>query len=379
MQNIEIIEEFSLYLKEMKKIGKKVIAFISHDNIPEELIDAAGFVPLRLIFAGNDELMDASHDFLPPSTCAFAQTCIGLFALKPQYYDFLDLIDYFIVSNHCVSDICASEVICKYFEIPRLNFYLSYMRNKNSEKYFKLEILEFKKKLEEIRNSKITNQELLDSIKKYNEFKKILREINNLEIKSSIKLNYMLKAFLFGPSIISELQEFINSKKAITITKSNSIDLLLTGCSIFMNDPLINLIEEGGGNIIFFDTWLGYNYFSQMLDDEIIDNSDDPLDLLASRFSNNDYSDHSVPNFLESRITHIEQLYNDYKDVNGKRLGIINHIIKFCDHNSMMASFFKNRLQEKGIQVLNVERDYSRANRGQLSTRIEAYLEMIAE
>ena len=46
---------------------------------------------------------------------------------------------------------------------------------------------------------------------------------------------------------------------------------------------------------------------------------------------------------------------------------------------SLMSSFFKNKLQEKGIQVLNIERDYSRANRGQLSTRIEAYLEMISE
>jgi benzoyl-CoA reductase/2-hydroxyglutaryl-CoA dehydratase subunit BcrC/BadD/HgdB len=42
-----------------------------------------------------------------------------------------------------------------------------------------------------------------------------------------------------------------------------------------------------------------------------------------------------------------------------------------------MSSHLKNRLQEKGIQVLNLERDYSRANRGQLSTRIEAFLEMM--
>jgi len=42
-----------------------------------------------------------------------------------------------------------------------------------------------------------------------------------------------------------------------------------------------------------------------------------------------------------------------------------------------MSSHFKNGLQEKGIQVLNLERDYSRAIRGQLTTRIEAFLEMI--
>ena len=42
-----------------------------------------------------------------------------------------------------------------------------------------------------------------------------------------------------------------------------------------------------------------------------------------------------------------------------------------------MSAHFKNQLQEKGIRVLNLERDYSRANRGQLSTRIEAFMEML--
>ncbi|MCK4688129.1 MAG: hypothetical protein KAT66_08355, partial [Candidatus Lokiarchaeota archaeon] len=84
MDDLEILSEYSLYLKDKKEEGKKVIGFIAHDNMPEELIDAAGFIPLRMIFAGNDELMNASHDYLPPSTCAFAQSSIGLFSLKPS-------------------------------------------------------------------------------------------------------------------------------------------------------------------------------------------------------------------------------------------------------------------------------------------------------
>ncbi|MEJ2293990.1 MAG: 2-hydroxyacyl-CoA dehydratase family protein [Candidatus Lokiarchaeota archaeon] len=379
MQVLEIFEDFSHYLKEMKNQGKKVIAFISHDNIPEELIDAAGYVPLRLIFAGNDELMDASHDYLPPSTCAFAQTCIGLFALKPRQFDFLEFVDFFIVSNHCVSDICASEVICKYFNIPRINFYIPYMRNSNSEKYFRLELLEFRKKLEEIRNRTISDEAIYKSIKKYNDFRKILNALNNLDIQGSIKLKLMQKAFLFGPEILPQLKEYIDSNSDASVKRSGSTDLIITGGSIFMNDTLIDLIEEGGGNIIFYDTWIGYNYYIQQFDENEFENMKDPINLLTTRYRNNDYSDHSVPNFLENRIAHIEQIYNDYKEKTGKKLGIINHIIKFCDHISLMSSFLKNSLQEKGIQVLNLERDYSRANRGQLSTRIDAYLEMISE
>lgn len=376
MQDLELLSDFSLFLKEKKDEGKKIIGFISHDNIPEELIDAAGFVPLRLIFAGNDDLMDASHDYLPPSTCAFAQSCIGLYSQRPSQYNFLDLVDYFIVSNHCVSDICASEIITKYFNIPRLNFYLSYTKNENSLKYFKLELINFKEQLEKINGIQIEVEELMKSIRKYNNFKKKISELNFLNLRGSQKLKILQEAILYGPEYLSKLEDFIENKANTQVSNSQK-EILLTGCSIFVNDYLIDLIEESGGNIIFFDTWIGYNYYSQVLDDEIIDSSKDPLDLLTNRFKNNIYGDHSVPNFLENKVSQIEEVYKKYKNEAAKKIGVINHIIKFCDHMSIMSSHLKERLQEKGIQVLNLERDYSRANKGQLSTRIEAFMEMM--
>jgi len=378
MDNLELLSEYTLFLREKKQEGKKVIAFISHDNIPEELLAAAGFIPLRLIFAGNDELMDASNDYLPTSTCAFVQSCIGLFSLKPSQYKFLDLIDYFIVSNHCVSDICASEIISKYFSISRLNFYVSYTKNENSLKYFKLELLELKKKLEKIIGTEIHDEDLIKSIEKYNNLKKKLLEFSSLDIKGSEKSKIFQKAMLYGPYFLPELESYYEKYINFQTSESvNSKDILLTGGSVFINDGLINLIEEGGGNIIFFDSWVGSNYFSQIFESAILESIENPYDILVHRFKNNIYGDHSVPNFLENKITQIEKIYQDHLKKTGRKLGIINHIIKFCDHISIMSSHLKNRLQEKGIQVLNLERDYSRAIRGQLATRIEAFLEMI--
>ncbi|MFW9941244.1 MAG: 2-hydroxyacyl-CoA dehydratase subunit D [Candidatus Thorarchaeota archaeon] len=376
MEDIEFLSEYYRFLKERKEEGNKVIAFISHDNIPEELIDAAGFIPLRMMFAGNDELMDASHDFLPPSTCSFAQSCIGAFSIKPSKYKFLDLVDYFIVSNHCVSDICASEIIAKYYDIPQLNFYVSYTKTENSLKYFKLELVDLKENLENIKGSEILAQDLMNSIVKYNNFKKKLSDLSKLNIPGSKKLELLQKAILFGPEYLPKLENYLQNQKSMQ-EKNKLKPILLTGCSIFINDYLNELIEDSGGNIVFFDTWVGFNYYSQIFDDDVLDSSSDPINLLVKRFKNNIYGDHSVPKFLETKISHIEEFSNNYKSRTGKKLGVINHIIKFCDHMSIMSSHLKNRLQEKGIQVLNLERDYSRANRGQLSTRIEAFLEMI--
>jgi len=376
MENLDFLSEYFIFLKQKKEEGKKVIAFISHDNIPEELIDAAGFVPLRMIFAGNDELMDASHDFLPPSTCSFAQSCIGAFSIKPNSFKFLDLVDYIIISNHCVSDICASEIISKYYNIPQLKFYVSYTKTENSLKYFKLELNDLREKLEELKGSEIITQDLMNSIVKYNNFKKKLSELSELTLPGSQKLKIIQRAILTGPDYLPELENFLHNQEKPQINEKAKPPLL-TGCSIFINDYLNDLIEKGGGNIVFFDTWVGYNYYSQIFEDDIVNSSTDPIELLVKRFKNNLYGDHFVPNFLETKISQIEEFSKNYKNLTGKNIGVINHIIKFCDHMSIMSSHLKKQLQEKGIRVLNLERDYSRANKGQLSTRIEAFLEMI--
>ncbi|MEJ2277992.1 MAG: 2-hydroxyacyl-CoA dehydratase family protein [Candidatus Lokiarchaeota archaeon] len=209
MESLELLVEYNEFLREQKLEGKKVITFIAHDNIPEELIDAGGFIPLRLQFAGDDELMNQSHNYLPPSTCSFAQSAIGMFALKPSKFRFLDEIDYIILSNHCVSDICASEIISKYFDVNRLDFYVPYTRNRNAIKYYKLELLKLRQQLENIKGENIPDASILESIVKYNEFKHKLGELNNLNIKGSEKLRMLQKAILFGPNILPGIDKFI--------------------------------------------------------------------------------------------------------------------------------------------------------------------------
>ncbi len=379
MNDLELLADFTSYLREKKETGKKIIAFMAHDNIPEELISAAGFIPLRMIFAGNDRLMDESHSFLPPSTCSFAQSCIGLFSLKPSQYRFLDLVDYFIVSNHCVSDICASEIITKYFNVSRLNFYLSYTKTEEALKYYKLELVDLKQQLEKIRGRKIKSEEIIENIKKYNKFKKVLSKINDFEINGSEKLKILQKSMLFGPEILPELESYIQNNEDKKPQTSNKLkNLVFTGCSIFIGDYLIDLIEDSGGNIVFFDTWVGYNYYSQVINETDINSSEDPLDLFVLKYKNNKFEDHSVPNYLDNKIPQIEGIIENYKQKTGKTIdGVINHIIKFCDHFSLFQTIIKQKLQEKNVKVLNLERDYSKSIRGQLTTRIEAFLEMV--
>ncbi len=378
MNSLDLLSDYREFLENKKSDGKKVIGFLAHDNIPEELLDAAGFIPLRMIFAGNDELMNSSHEFLPPSTCSFAQSCLGLFSTKPKTHRFLDKLDYILLSNHCVTDICVSELISDNFNLKRVNFYVSYTRNLNSFKYYELELENLRKNLEIITNEKISDGKIKESIIKYNKFKKTLSIVNDLNIKGSVKLEVFQKAILFGPEIQPEIDRFIEQNKNKTNSEVDNVkNIFFTGCSIFIGDYLIDLIEESGGNIIFFDTWIGYNYYSQIFTEKTLSSINNPIKLLKNRFENNIYGDHTIPNFLENKIKFIRNFSNNFQENYHKKISIINHIIKFCDHFSLFQANLKKQLQEEGIQVLNLERDYSRSNRGQLSTRIEAFMEMI--
>lgn len=378
MDFMTLLSDFSLFLQEKKQKDVKIAAFLAHDNIPEEMMDASGIFPFRMMFGGNEELMNASHDYLPPSTCAFTQSSIGLFSIKPSKYQFLDFIDYFIVSNHCISDVCGSEIITEYFNIPRLNFYVSYTKNENSEKYFRLELEDFKRQLEDITKSKLADDKLYGSIKKYNKFKQKLLELNSLNLIGSKKLHIIQEAMLFGPSYYDKLTNFIESNRDKQINQADTLkNVILTGCSVFISDYLVDSIEDAGGNVFFFDTWIGNHYYSQVFSENELNSSLNPYDLLLLRYKKNTLSDHSVPNFLDNKIAQLVKINNSYKKKQGKNIGVINHIIKFCDHFSMLSSYFKEKLQKEGIKVLNLERDYSGGNRGQISTRIEAYLEML--
>ena len=243
---------------------------------------------------------------------------------------------------------------------------------------FKLELFNFKKQLEKITGKKIVNKDLMESIIKYNNFKKNLLGIKDLNIIGSQRLKIFQKGMLIGPEFLPELINLIQKYKELSVVDTNKLkNLMLTGGSIFINDNLIDLVEESGGNIVFFDTWIGNHYASSIFLEESLNSNQNPFDLLSLRYKNNIYGDHSVPNYLENKISQIEKIFQDYKEKTHKKLGVINHIIKFCDHISIMSNHFKNQLKKRGIPVLNLERDYSRANKGQLSTRIEAFLEML--
>ena len=134
----ELYDELGDFLNNQKSEGKKIIAHFGHEFVPHELIEAAGAVPLNLMFAGNEDLMQIGADFLNPTMCSYARSIIGMFDKKEEdrSYEFLKYIDGIIISNYCTANLLVSESISKNFKVKGIEFFVPYMQKTKHKIYY---------------------------------------------------------------------------------------------------------------------------------------------------------------------------------------------------------------------------------------------------
>ena len=73
---------------------------------------------------------------------------------------------------------------------------------------------------------------------------------------------------------------------------------------------------------------------------------------------------------LKERLEHIKELVNDYNID-----AVVHHSLQFCDPYTIEAFRIEKEID---VPFLSIETDYSQEDVGQLSTRIEALIEMIS-
>jgi benzoyl-CoA reductase/2-hydroxyglutaryl-CoA dehydratase subunit BcrC/BadD/HgdB len=59
--------------------------------------------------------------------------------------------------------------------------------------------------------------------------------------------------------------------------------------------------------------------------------------------------------------------------------GILNYSLQFCGTYQIEAGTIEQAAKSAGIPFLKIDTDYSMEDIGQLSTRIEAFLEMVKQ
>ncbi|SDL37754.1 Benzoyl-CoA reductase/2-hydroxyglutaryl-CoA dehydratase subunit, BcrC/BadD/HgdB [Maridesulfovibrio ferrireducens] len=340
---------------------------------PNELIRAAGVVPVSLCGKKQDPIKEAERE-LPVSLCPLIKSSYG--------YAITDTCPFF-----SFSDILIAETTCdgkkKMYELmsklkPLHLMHLPHTQTGTAPlKYWMDGLRELEKFLFECSGIKVTEEELHNQIVIQN---KIRRELYNLAVlaadeRSPLNAKEMLtvqesKSFVVHPekylasltTLRTELEEYL---KQPDLSINRGLRILMTGCPMGKgSDKAIVIAEELGARVVCMENCSGLKGVTLSVDE-----TGDPYEALARRYL-------QVPCSCMTPNPHRPESIKEMVDI-FKVDAVVDMTWLGC-HTYNAESTTLRRFVEEELELpfLHIETDYSDSDIEQLRTRIEAFVEL---
>lgn len=349
-----------------KKTGGKVMGYIC-TNLPEELMYAAGTLPVRLL--GTNEPEDVTKPYIfAASFCPFCRDCFAQ-ALQGKY-DYIDGVSFALVCTHARQ---IFEGWKKHMPIEySYQLHLPNLQNSHSKVYIAGEIEDFKHSLEGWTGKTITTHKIDSAIELYNTNRRLMASVYDLMKVDNppIKEAEVAEIALAGMLIDKETHNSLLKEVLKEVPKHESVGneqaprLMLLG-SVNNNIEFIKFIDSLGGRVVIDDYCTGSRYYQA----EVIPEENRMAALAGRTIRKPPCPMKDLPE--RWRIPHILKLAEDYRVK-----GVIYTIQRLCDSHGLDYITIESALKEKGIPMLKLEMDLG-IPFGQFRTRIEAFLEMI--
>ncbi|MET0027206.1 MAG: double-cubane-cluster-containing anaerobic reductase [Candidatus Thiodiazotropha sp.] len=349
-------------------------------HAPEELIYAVGAQPLRLC-NGSYHFDQAGGDFMPAKSCSLVKATLGVLSTddaipgggRPELV---------VNPTTCDQKKKASAMVA---EMGYNVYDLELPPGKESEEarlYWQRSVRDFSVRLSKLTGKKLTRSRLKAAMAKTARAQLAFRTLHNLR-KNSPALFLGKDAFLvtnayFFDDIdrwteaVEQLNEELRAREAsgYQAAQRKAPRILFTGSPpIFPNLKLPLLIEEAGGVVVADETCSANRMLYDM---SAVDEwrLHDMVDALADRH----LKPCTCPIFTNN-LDRRRRLLDLAESFNAD--GVVYQTFAGCQVYEMEQRSVAKTLSEKGIPMLYVETDYSPDDMGQLSTRIEAFLESI--
>ncbi|UCB43763.1 MAG: 2-hydroxyacyl-CoA dehydratase [Dehalococcoidales bacterium] len=354
-------------IQELKQEGKKVFGWLC-TYVPEEIIHAAGALPIRITGCSEEQELDDANAYLYINNCSFSRSCLQM-GLKGEY----DYVDGVIAGSTCDGARRLFDLWSHYLRAP-FHHILTVPR-KYTERAHRLyyeQVSQFKTLLEQHLGIEITDEALVKSITVFNESRELLKRLYELrkldlppitgaETMEVLNTSFRMPKELFNHYLHQLLDELAGSK----IAHPSRARLMVTGST--MNNPeFLRSIEELGGLVVTDELCTSTRYWS----DPVVLDDRPPLEAISRRYLNNFPCARMVPS--DERFDRILQLAHDYKVD-----GVISQIIRYCVPYAHDLPLISERLKKAGIPVLALDVEYGTSGSGQIRTRVQAFLEML--
>jgi benzoyl-CoA reductase/2-hydroxyglutaryl-CoA dehydratase subunit BcrC/BadD/HgdB len=342
------------------------------------VIRAAGAIPVSLCSTG-DKPIAAGEEHLPRNLCPLIKSSYG-FALTDTcpYFHFCDLV---IGETTCDGKKKMYELLDRLRPTHVMQLPQTYL-SVDAPNLWRDEIRRLAQKLEATLGVVITEDDLRREIKKRNEERRVMEDFyglskHNPPLLSGQELHLVNEFFKisFGDdhalNMIRELGAKLreNREKGERRVSADRRRIIVTGCPTGKSlEKVFNAIEENGGVIVAFENCGGIKPNYEQTDETL-----PPYEALSIKYLGIPCSCMS-PN--PKRLDLLEALVDEYKAD-----GVVDIILQACHTYNVESFLVRERLTAKagkGIPYISVETDYSQNDAEQLSTRMGAFMEMIA-
>ncbi|MBI2818595.1 MAG: benzoyl-CoA reductase, bzd-type, subunit N [Acidobacteria bacterium] len=350
-----------------KRTGGKVLGYFC-TYAPEEIMYAAGILPVRVLGGHEPQALTEPHIF--GMFCPFCRDCLAQ-GLKGSY----DYLNGIMLSQSCIH--LRQTYTSWRIHIPvSYQYYLPFphgVQNPPAYKYLTNELRAFQKSIEDWAGQEISNEALDQSIEVYNKNRRLLRQIFDLRRGKHPPISGLDAMYLALSSQMVDkaehnvlLEQFLERLQAGAPSGNGNshVRLMLIGSE---NDDttFVKMVEGLGADIVIDEHCTGTRYFWNEVEPQ-----EDRLAAIAARYI--DRPPCPAKDWpMRRRLPHILSLAKDY--------GVQGAVLiqqKFCDPHEFDMPAIAEALKKEGVPSYNLEFDVT-VPLGQFKIRMEAFLEML--
>lgn len=347
-----------------KDKNRRLMGFLC-SYVPEELVYAAGFIPMRLL--GRATQISLADKHLQAYCCSQVRAFMEDY-LQNEYKD----LEGVLFAQTC-------DTMQSFYDIFKKNFPDMFSFNFNfpckvsgdaAFKYAKAELARVRAELEKFAGNPISRDELNNAVRVYNRNRDLLDRLylvhaaNPDKIPSVTLLHAVMASMFMDKKDINKLlEEYVNQFSANGGPAAGRKKLLLVG-SVNVNEDVYDAADEYGAMIVDDDICTGRRYF----DGKVEAPNDEAL---LRRYFDRAHCP-AKHRDLTSRGRYLTELAKKTQAD-----GVVFLYLKFCDPHAFDYPYMKEMLDKEGIRSLHMEIEQSSAPSGQTRTKLQAFIETL--
>ena len=360
-------------LEKAKESGRKIIGYTPGGFLPEEMVLAAGAIPICLARGGDHSVVELAGAYICRWIDTFCRAQIGYgVSGDDPYYNIIDLLVIPITDNHIRA---ISDVLDYNTDLEIFTFGVPHMKEESTLKYYRFGITRLEAKLEEVTGAEISDLNLREAIILCNREKELMRDISLMRKSEEVPISSRDFISLCHGSLLADKKFIVDVLESLYQELSNRTGpalkgprILLTGSTLAMGDyKVLDLIEEAGGVVVIEDFAEGINPYWLS-----VDTDGDLVSSLADCY----FMRRVPPAWFRPGKERLDFLIDLAKDF--KVDGVIWYQLMYRESYKTESYYFPERLKkEVGIPMLTIESDYGPSDVEPMRTRIETFVETI--